>query len=135
MNRDHQATDLLDALLAPPSSDGAGKRATAHDSLRIHLERLLNSRQGTLTHQPDYGLPDLTEVYLNIPHSLERLAVEVKRCIDAYEPRLENVRIQCEPPTDAAAVIHLDIEGSLPSGERVKLESHFMREGRTTIVE
>ncbi|OOG23469.1 hypothetical protein B1C78_11080 [Thioalkalivibrio denitrificans] len=135
MNMDHQATDLLDALLSPPAGEGTRKRATLHDSLRIHLERLLNSRQGTLVHQPEYGLPDLSDIYLNIPHSLERLAREVKHCIDAYEPRLRNVRIQCDAPDHGEAVIQLNIEGTMPSGEHVRLESRFLREGRTTVGE
>jgi len=136
MYNDAQSTDLLDALLAPAQQVGVPPvKGSRLDSLRTHLERLLNSRQGTLVHQPGYGLPDLSDIYLNIPHSLERLAVEVKRCIDAYEPRLRQVRIHCDAPKTGEAVIQLNIEGSMQAGEYVRLETRFLREGRTTIVD
>lgn len=134
MNEDPQATDLLDALLTPPSVDGGCMSAGEAGSVRGHLERLLNSRQGTLTHQPDYGLPELSNVYLNVPHSLERLALEVKRSIQAHEPRLGQVRIHCEVSGTSDSVINMNIEGRLGSGQRFVLASRFLRDGRTVIV-
>jgi len=134
VNGDQQATDLLDALLTPPSMEGRREPARPGDSLRGHLERLLNSRQGTLTHQPDYGLPDLSDVYLNVPHSLERLAFEVKRCIQAHEPRLRQVRIHCQLSGTSDSVIDMTIEGRIGAGERFALATRFLRDGRTVIV-
>ena len=42
----------------------------------------------------DYGLPDISEIYQNMPESLERLARKIEKAIRKYEPRLKNVRVR-----------------------------------------
>ena len=49
-------------------SFGKGK---FHDinNIREHLTCLLNSRCGSVSHLPDYGLPDLADIYRELPYS------------------------------------------------------------------
>jgi type VI secretion system protein len=42
-------------------------------SIADHLWRMFNTRQGSLSHLPDYGLPDITEIYRKLPTSLKDL--------------------------------------------------------------
>jgi type VI secretion system protein len=67
-------------------------------SIMDHLRRLFNTREGTLPHLVDYGLPDITEVYRKMPHGIDELRQAIKRSVERYEPRLKNVRIT---PKDA----------------------------------
>jgi len=58
-----------------------------------HLEMLLNTRQGSVAHLPDYGLPDISTVFKSFPDSLEMLRRAIKNTITKYEPRLINVQV------------------------------------------
>ena len=37
-------------------------------SIMDHLNRLFNTREGSLPHLKDYGLPDISEIYRKMPH-------------------------------------------------------------------
>ena len=63
-------------------------------AVREHLGLLLNTRQGSILHLPDYGLPDLSIVYSEYPDSVEFLRRSIKNTIEKYEPRLQNIRVE-----------------------------------------
>jgi len=62
-------------------------------SIRDNLTRLFTSRAGLLPHLPDYGLPDITEIYRQMPYGIPRLTEAMLNAIKKYEPRLKNVRV------------------------------------------
>ncbi|MFH1096361.1 MAG: type VI secretion system baseplate subunit TssE [Candidatus Desantisbacteria bacterium] len=66
------------------------------EAIQDHLILLLNTRQGSVSHLPDYGLPDLSIVYSSFPKSVEFLQRSIKDTIEKYEPRLQNVRVQIQ---------------------------------------
>lgn len=45
---------------------------------------------------PDYGLPDLSDIYKGYPDSLHDLGAEIKRTVTRFEPRLYHVKIELE---------------------------------------
>jgi type VI secretion system lysozyme-like protein len=68
-------------------------------SIRDNLTRIFTSRAGLLPHLPDYGLPDITEIYRQMPYGIPKLKEAMETAIAEYEPRLKNVRvIYIEPP-------------------------------------
>lgn len=75
------------------------------ESVRRELERLLNTRcpfpAHRLADRPrsviDYGLPELTGFSANRVEDRERLAELIRRTIEAFEPRLAEVRVRLEP--------------------------------------
>jgi type VI secretion system protein len=86
--------DVLHGAVA----DGQGFGAVAPEERRVlsvarALVRLFNTRQGTLAHRPDYGLPDLSSVYRNVPESISGLQQAIRAAVDAFEPRLRDVRV------------------------------------------
>jgi type VI secretion system protein len=102
-------------------------------SIRDHIERLLGARRRTLVHLPDYGLPDMDEIYEALPYSIDSLVAAVKGCIDRYEPRLGRSQVSCSPLTDTENRLHLDICGVLASGAQVRLRATFVCGGATTV--
>lgn len=102
-------------------------------SIQDHLTLLLNARRESLPHMPEYGMPDLTDIYSNLPYSLDQLVAEVTRCIEKYEPRLRNVRVSVEPLDGTSCVIHLRIEGLTVVGRTVRLRTWFYSEGRAEV--
>ena len=91
------------------------------ESVRRELERLLNTRCPVPVHRladrprsvVDYGLPELTGFSANRVEDRDRLAELIRRTVEAFEPRLAEVRVRLEPvPGDALSLIG-HVEGLL----------------------
>jgi type VI secretion system protein len=102
-------------------------------SIQDHLVRLLNSRRGVLPHLPDYGLPDLTDIYTHVPYSVNALAASIKTTVERYEPRLRQVRVVSFPNDTGDFVIHFELSGTLVSGEPIRFQTFFMSGGYATV--
>lgn len=93
-------------------------RRGLRESVRRELERLLNTRCPFPAHRladrprsvVDYGLPELTGFSANRVEDRERLAELIRRAVEAFEPRLAEVRVRLEPvPGDALSLAgHID---------------------------
>jgi len=57
-------------------------------SVLDNIQRILNSRAGSLSHLPDYGLPDMGTVLQGLPASAHGLMKDIARTLRRYEPRL-----------------------------------------------
>ena len=101
-------------------------------ALRRDLEWLLNTRrmiEGSpaslkeLEHSLyNYGLPDISSLYLRSPNDQQTLLEAIKTAIDFFEPRVLNIKVTLEPGADDTRIIHFGIEGLLrmdPAPEHV----------------
>lgn len=88
-------------------------RRGLNESVRRELEQLLNTRSPFPVHRLppaertviDYGITDFS---LFSPRSFpdrQELAAMIRRAIEAYEPRLTDVRVRLDVPADEAALI------------------------------
>jgi type VI secretion system protein len=102
-------------------------------SIQDHLEHLLNARQGVMPHLPDYGLPDLTAVYQEMPYSVNSLAESVKSTLVRYEPRLKNIKVTPYPVAKGDFVLHFQISGQMVSGEQLRFQTYFLSGGHATV--
>lgn len=102
-------------------------------SIQDHLVRLFNARQGVLPHLPDYGLPDLTAVYQQMPYSINDLVDSVKKTVEKYEPRLKRIKVAVMPVDDTDFVIRLEISGSTWDGNRVVYQTMFVSGGAARV--
>lgn len=88
-------------------------------SILRHLERLLNSREGSAPAQLDYGIPDPQEVMHNHSDALQVIRKAIKASIEKYEPRLTNVSVTQVSSEDVLA-LRFQITAQLAGGkERV----------------
>jgi type VI secretion system protein ImpF len=101
-------------------------------ALRRDLEWLLNTRR-TIEDSPaplkelerslyNYGLPDVSSLYLRSSKDQVILLEAIKTAINIFEPRLLNIKVMLEPPTDDRRVIRFAMEGMLridPAPEHV----------------
>lgn len=86
--------------------------ADARESVRRELVRLLNTRAAPVPLPPgkpltttDYGLPDFAHVSVGDMQARNDLALRLSRAIEAFEPRLREVRVLLEPhPTSARSL-------------------------------
>jgi type VI secretion system protein ImpF len=109
----------------PPSPEARPFRVHDRDGLREsiarELSRLLNTRAplsaGELAGRPrtvlEYGLADWSPAHARDPAALATLEREARRSIEAYEPRLRDVRVKAEPVTGRDREARLVIEAVL----------------------
>ncbi len=102
-------------------------------SIADHLTRMLNTRQGSVPHLPDYGIPDIAEIYRMLPGSMKQLEEMVLRTVKKYEPRLNNVRIR-EIATEANEFrLAFEVMGNLSDGSKIALQTSFTSIGQTNV--
>jgi len=120
---------LYDVILGRYQDGGELSEFPSEDdhmkSIHDHLIRLLNARQGVLQHMPDYGLPDLDQMYQELPYSEQDIAFSVKKVIEKYEPRLVNVRVQPRKRDVQNCVVRMEISGQLKDGAFIRFQTLF----------
>ena len=67
------------------------------EDILAHLQGMCSTRLGTMLTRPDYGIPDVTEMLISFPEAIASLQRALKHTIEAYEPRLTNVRVSHTP--------------------------------------
>ena len=70
-----------------------GARMDEDESIRLHLLRLLTTRQGAVQSLPDYGLPDLNDLTLSRAELIAQTCAGIEECVRQYEPRLSEVEV------------------------------------------
>ena len=62
-------------------------------SIVENLKRVLQTRQGSVVHRPDFGMPDFMQIYINSGGSINPLKEQIHKVIMKYEPRIEKVTV------------------------------------------
>ncbi|NHB94096.1 type VI secretion system baseplate subunit TssE [Photorhabdus cinerea] len=101
-------------------------------SVLNNMQRILNCRAGSLTHLPDYGLPDLNTILQELPASSQRLIATIEHTLLAYEPRLKQVNVTLLPQLEPAH-LRYDINAELKGVGLVRFSTEFVPEGKVLI--
>ncbi|HBO3289413.1 TPA: type VI secretion system baseplate subunit TssE [Pseudomonas aeruginosa] len=72
---------------------GWSREVSAMASVAAHLGKMLSTRAGSVQTLSDYGLPDLNDMRLSLHDSLSQARSAIESFIEAYEPRLSDVRV------------------------------------------
>ncbi len=132
--------------IAAAGGDRAGTRyeATAKEdmdalveSVRRHLGRLLNSRQGMSEAAPDYGLPAMSDLVAGRDQYVQMVQDAIRTTIERYEPRLRRVRVtqQAEESKPQTLMFRVDAVLVSASGEhRVWYETAFSPKGELEVL-
>ena len=92
---------------------GNSLEACAMASVAAHLAKMLSTRAGSVQTLADYGLPDLNDMRLSLHDSLSQARLAIENFIEAYEPRLSNVRVISLPRDNDQLRLAFSIEGLL----------------------
>jgi type VI secretion system protein len=92
---------------------GWSREVAAMASVATHLAKMLSTRAGSVQTLPDYGLPDLNDMRLSLHDSLQQARLAIERFIEAYEPRLSEVRVISLPRDNNPLNLAFAIEGLL----------------------
>ncbi|UXH42151.1 type VI secretion system baseplate subunit TssE [Pseudomonas promysalinigenes] len=127
---------LYEILLQNFSGELELGQASEEDQLTLsvldNVQRILNSRAGSLSHLPDYGLPDMGTVLQGLPASAHGLMHDIARTLRRYEPRLDEVCIALLPQSRPG---HLEyaLEVLIKGGGRVTFGTTLGAEGRAVV--
>ena len=109
------APSLFERLAA--AEEGAVSRAANRNaaiaSIIRNLHLNLNSHAGSVPTRPDWGLSDLHDFALRMDQAAPLLAGEIKRQIEAFEPRLRRVRVRHRPGRELFMVASFDVHAEL----------------------
>lgn len=89
------------------------REVCAMASVAAHLGKMLSTRAGSVQTLSEYGLPDLNDMRLSLHDSLSQARVAIENFIEAYEPRLSNVRVISLPRDHDQLRLSFNIEGLL----------------------
>ena len=114
-------------------ADGRRLESASPDSHRersiiANLGRLLNTRRGAIGHLPDYGLPDISEVYRDMPGSVVELQRAIEAAVEIYEPRLRRVRVEHQATDRYAMQLVFLLTAETTRGERIRFKTTFSSE-------
>ncbi len=108
--------ERLSALEDPGRTAGVPPDRLLRDSVASHLVRLLNTRAGSVPIDPDYGMPDMSNIAGSFAlGTTESLSEAIVRQVARYEPRLRNVRITVEQEQREVITLRFELRGQLES--------------------
>jgi len=114
------------------SVDAVGEEEQVILSVLDNMQRILNCRAGTLTHLPDYGLPDMTKILQGMPGTSQTLMTTLSDVLLKYEPRLQSIAVVLldqEIPGELRYAIDVELKGV----GLVRYGTTFMPEGKILI--
>lgn len=82
------------------------------DSIRHHLQVMLNTRHGNAMTVPEYGTSDFSDYFRSFT-TMQVIQDEILRSIEVYEPRLTDVEVSFVPDEENPFAMHFDIEASV----------------------
>ena len=92
---------------------GHSREVSIMSSVAAQLAKMLSTRAGSVQTLSDYGLPDLNDMRLSLHDSLSQARLAIVGFIEAYEPRLSEVRVVSLPRDNDQLRLTFSIEGLL----------------------
>ena len=111
---------LLERLAASTGSSPLTVREdteTLAESVLSHLRNMLNTRQGHVLTQPEYGMPDVTDFIQSMPDEVERIQEAIRNSIARFEPRLKNIRVTFAPHPEERMILRFEILAELAASK------------------
>jgi len=101
-------------------------------SVLDNMQRILNTRAGSLKHLPDYGLSDMTRILQGMPGTAHELKGTLSAVLLKYEPRLKRIDVVMLEQT-IPGELRYAIDAELKGIGMVRYGTDFMPEGRVLI--
>ncbi len=106
-------------------------------SILGHLQRILNTRQGSVPIDPEFGVPDFTNLAGTFSTgTTEEIVQDMSRMIQRYEPRLRQPQISFASTQDEVLSLAFSISGTVSVDDReipIRLTSHVSSNGKISL--
>lgn len=107
------------------------------ESIRAHLTRILNTRQGSVPIDPDFGVPDFTNLAgSSITGTTQEVAASITRMVARYEPRLKSVRVLLAESESEVLSLSFTLDGSIEVSDKtipIRLATKVSASGRIAL--
>ncbi len=103
-------------------------------SIAGYLCRYYNTRQGSLVHLPEYGLPDVAQLIRTLPGSLSALQECLSKDVLRYEPRLSKFSIRPLPFNPLNSEIIFELSAVTIKGTPLKLKAICASSGQVKVL-
>ncbi|MFD1557426.1 type VI secretion system baseplate subunit TssE [Paraburkholderia silviterrae] len=103
-------------------------------SVQQNVQRILNTRAGVLKHLPDYGLPDLTNIYKALPASAHQLRDQMEATLLKYEPRIRAIDVAILENDDPGVLVSFEMTCHLKKAGLVRFGTYFESPGRMRLL-
>jgi type VI secretion system protein len=110
---EHRLLDRIRYLDKNPARRFSEDRRQMLHSIQDHLQRILNTRQGSTLIAEDYGIPDFTNLMSGYPESKRAIERSLRNTIQKYEPRLQGVKITFAPQQENVLTVSFQISARL----------------------
>jgi type VI secretion system protein len=108
--------ERLSALEDPRQFAARSPDRQLRDSVVVHLGKLLNTRAGSVPVDPNYGMPDMSNIAGSFAlGTTESLSEAIIRQVLRYEKRLQNPRITVEEETREVITLRFELVGDIAS--------------------
>lgn len=102
-----------------------------------HLQRILNTRQGSVPIDAEFGVPDFTNLASNFTSSLvSQIENDIRRVVERYEPRLRSPKLRMLEERPDALSLSFELLGSVMLDDQevpVRLATSIGSQGRIRI--
>lgn len=136
MPQKHNAPSLYEMLYGNFAGGLALHQVSEADQVILsvldNMQRILNSRAGSLAHLPDYGLPDMTKILQGMPGTTHELMEKLSTVLLKYEPRLKKLHVVLLEQTQPGELRYA-IDAELKGIGLVRYGTAFMPQGRVLI--
>ncbi len=106
------------------------------DSVLKYLQKILNTRRGSVLIAEDFGIPDFTDFLRAHADGLRDVEKSIRQTIEKYEPRLTNVQVEFIPQEEDVLSLSFQIVGKLAGEHKdqsVVFESQMGSDGKISI--
>lgn len=111
--REHRLLDRIRLMDKNPSRRVTEDPNEMIRSIQGHLQRILNTRHGSVPIAEDFGIPDFTNFMSSFPDSQRSIERTIRHTIQTYEPRLRGVRVAFRPQEDDPLNLSFQISARL----------------------
>lgn len=101
-------------------------------SVLDNVQRILNSRAGTLAHLPDYGLTDMGLILQGLPATAHTLIGTMQDTLLKYEPRLAAISIELLPQVQPGHLQYV-LQAKLKNGAQESFGTTLAPEGKVLV--
>lgn len=125
--------DMLLGQIGGEPIDSHDDRTLECLSVQQNVRRILNTRAGALKHLPDYGLPDLTNIYKALPASAHVLKQQMEATLLKYEPRIRAIDVEITDNHDPGILVSFEMTCHLKNAGLVRFGTYFEPPGRLRV--
>ena len=131
---------LLERIAALQDGDARSHLTRAEvliTSIRNHLQRILNTRQGSAPIDPEFGVPDFTNLAGSFSSGTTREIIDsMTRMIRRYEPRLKSPRIELAESGNEVLSLSFSLDGLIEVNNRdipIRLATRVSSSGQVSL--